>query len=651
MRNLKHTFLLLFFVTLVTSSFSQDSKADYLHDIQVLERKAAQHKMNYRRNVNTENYDLKYHRLEWEIDPAVEYISGTVTSYFEAKSDMSTITFDLQSNMVVDGVSQRGNALTFSQNSEDELIINLPTTLSTGVLDSLSVAYHGQPISTGFDAFQIDYHDNNSVPILGTLSEPYGAKTWWPCKQDLIDKIDSIDVYVNHPLNTKVASNGLLLSEEIGTTTILTHWKHRYPIPAYLIAIACSNYTVYNDYVANGDFNVVNYVYPETLSVTQSLTAITPQIMDLYGRLFEMYPFADEKYGHAEFNWSGGMEHTTMTFMGGFNRGLIAHELAHQWFGNKVTCGSWQDIWLNESFATYLTELVTEDFDGDEAFKLWRQKVVDPNLNDWRCITNQANGSVYVPANDTTNVSRIFDGRLSYRKGAMVLHMLRYKLGDLNFFEAAKNYLADPALAYGYATTDNLIQHMESQSGEDLTEFFNDWFYGEGFPSFSLTYNQNDTGMLNVRVNQTQSDPSVSFFETPLPIKVTNINGNSEMFNLELVNNNQLFSLSYGNTVASIEIDPDFQIISVNNTAVASNISVLLNDDITIQPNPVKDLLVINTSNNIQFIDVVLYNNLGQRVKYFNTSYQLDVSDLEEGVYSAEINTKQGTTYKKIIKY
>ena len=224
-----------------------------------------------------------------------------------------------------------------------------------------------------------------------------------------------------------------------------------------------------------------------------------------------MYPYSKEKYGHAEFGWGGGMEHTTMTFMGGWNRGLIAHELAHQWFGNKVTCGSWEDIWLNEGFATYLAALVIENFDGETSFKAWRSSSIN-------YITSQSSGSTFVT--DTTSVNRIFDGRLSYNKGAMILHMLRYKLGDDPFFQGIKNYLADPKIAYGYARTIDLQRHLEAVSSIDLTEFLNDWFLGEGYPTYQVTWYQNPTNKeVQFTVNQNQSHSSVSFFEMPLACK------------------------------------------------------------------------------------------------------------------------------------
>ena len=368
-------FLLHFFTLFYFISFGQNiktiSEGNFNNIVQAEKRNAAK-KIAFKANPNTTNYDLKYHRLEWNVDPTKAEINGKVTSYFVAKENLNKIIFDLANNMTVSNVSQRGINLSFQQNTNEELIIDLPAIQNSEILDSLTITYSGNPVSTGFDSFEISKHGPNNTPVLWTLSEPYGAKGWWPCKQDLIDKIDSIDVYITHPSQYKAASNGILKSEKTIGSSKTTHWKHNYPIPAYLIAIAVTNYSVYNDHVNNGNFDVVNYVYPETLISTKNATAITPSIIDLYGSLFEMYPYSKEKYGHAEFGWGGGMEHTTMTFMGGWSRGLIAHELAHQWFGNKVTCGSWEDIWLNEGFATYLAALVIEDFDGEIPFKNWR---------------------------------------------------------------------------------------------------------------------------------------------------------------------------------------------------------------------------------------------------------------------------------------
>jgi aminopeptidase N len=635
------TFLFVF------SLYSQIvTKDDYLEELQKLEMRSGQAKMQYRANPNTTNYDLKYHRLELQpsLDPSNPSITGTVTSYFVAKEPMNTIHFDLANNINVSSVIQRGNNLAFTRNGDD-LIITLPTTQNTGVLDSLSISYNGNPVSSGFGSYEVTTHGSNNDPIVWTLSEPYGAKAWWPCKQDLIDKIDSVDVIVTHPNTMKAASNGLLISETASGNNTVTRWKHRHPIPAYLVAFAVTNYSTYSNYVASGDFNVENYVYPESLATAQAGTAITPNIMDLYGNLFEPYPYADEKYGHAQFGWGGGMEHTTMTFMGGFSRGLIAHELAHQWFGDKVTCGSWQDIWLNEGFATYLTELVTENFDGQLAFKNWRSSSVN-------YITSSPGGSVMVPASDTLSVNRVFSGRLSYRKGAMVLHMLRYKLGDAAFFQGVKNYLADPTLAFAFAKTDDLRAHLEATSGENLQEFFNDWYVGEGYPSFQVTWGYNaSTQNVNFVVNQTQSHPSVTFFETPLPITVHGANGENQVIRLELTQNGQYFSEPIGFEVVSIGVDEDVQLISRNNTTTLAVKPFTLEQQIALYPNPTTGNVKIENANQILIKSITVYNEIGQKVlQEDNPVSSISLSELNTGIYTVKLITDKGNLVKKVIK-
>ncbi len=557
-------FIVLFSFLFTLSGYSQLNKFQVIVNA---ERRAAQNRIQFKANLNTSNYDIKYHRLEWTVDPASDpdSISGKVTTYWEAVAPMNTIIFDLADNMIVSQVMQRSESLAYRQNG-DELVVTLPSPLAAGILDSLKITYGGNPISTGFVSFEQNTHDG--IPVLWTLSEPYGAMDWWPCKQDLTDKADSIDVFVTHPqfYNTheyKTASNGVLVSETVDDSTKTTHWKHGYPIPAYLIAIAVTNYSVYHDYAYEGtdrEFPITNYVYPEHLADVQKLTPVTADIMEFFGELFEMYPYADEKYGHAEFNWGGGMEHTTMSFMGSFNRGLIAHELAHQWFGDKITCGSWEDIWLNEGFATYLEALTREHFDGNEAFLEWRKNTVSN-------ITSEPNGSVR--CTDTTNVNRIFSWRLTYQKAAMVLHMLRYIVGDTDFFMAIQNYLADPELAFGYARTIDLQNHFEAQSGIDLDNFLADWYMGEGHPSYQLLWDQSGENAYFL-INQSQSHPSVSFFEMLVPIKVYGNDGKSQWLRLENTENGQLFVENVSFPITSVQFDPERALITANNKVTYS---------------------------------------------------------------------------------
>lgn len=638
----------LIFLFLFISSFfyAQDYEAGTIREAEV---KSALNKMQFRPNANTGNYDVRYHRLELEVDPAVAYISGAVTTYFEAISPVTQIVFDLAAQMTVSQVLQRGNPLVFSQNRNDEVVITLTQEQAVGVLDSLTIRYAGNPISSGFGSFEVSTHAGK--PVLWTLSEPYGAKGWWPCKQDLIDKVDSIDVYITAPITNLdgddyvAVSNGLEQSQIINGTTKTTHFKHSYPIPAYLVAIAVSNYAIYSDTVANNGkpFEIINYVYPEHLTTVQAQTPVTVDIMNLYSSLFGKYPYADEKYGHAQFGWNGGMEHTTVSFMGSFERTLISHELGHQWFGNKVTCGSWKDIWLNEGFATYMSGLVVENLDGDVPFKNWKQQMVTS-------ITSAPGGAVFLTDTDTLSVNRIFDPRLSYNKGAMILHMLRKKLGDLQFYQGLRNYLNHPDHAFGYAKSEDFIEIMQTTSGEDLSEFFEDWLYGEGYPSFNLEWWQVTPSEIVFVLEQTSSHASVSFFEVQLPIRLVGTAGETLDLILDHTANQENFIRNVHFTVAEVLINPEFDIISKNNTVVLSTENPLLKLEVQLYPNPVNQTLHIKKPDFLTVHQICIYNTLGQLISTSVWKPSIDVSSLASGLFFVELQTNKGSINKSLLK-
>ena len=548
--------------------------------------------MCIRDSPNTGNYNVTYHKLELTVDPSVAFISGIVTTHFQAKENMSEVTFDLADNMTVSQVMQNGNSLSFTQNANDELIITLFQTLNTGQTGIVEITYSGNPISSGFGSFEVNTH--NGKPVLWTLSEPYGAKGWWPCKQDLIDKIESIDVYITTPQFNSTSdeyvavSNGLEVSQTINGSNKTTHYHHNYPIPAYLVAIAVTNYSVYSHTVPNNGnpFDIVNYVYPEDLGYAQTNTPVTVDIMNLFTNLFEEYPFASEKYGHAQFGWGGGMEHTTVSFMGSFDRNLIAHELAHQWFGNKITCGSWKDIWLNEGFATYLSGLTIENLDGNSAFTTWKQQRNNS-------ITSQPGGAVYLTDTDTLSVNRIFSGRLSYNKGAMVLHMLRKKVGDANFFQGLKDYLSDTDHAYAYAKTQDFIPIMEAASGQSLTEFFSDWLYNQGYPSYTIEWNQISPTEVKTTITQTQSDASVSYFEAPVPLRFLGTMGEVLDVTLNNTTNTEEFFNTVNFTVANVVFDPESDLISKNNSVQLGLYEPPVDLEFRIYPNPTSQSFTI----------------------------------------------------------
>ncbi len=643
---MKHLSLLFAFVFIIQAAVFSQYSTNYSKDMYSIvssEKQYNKDKMNYRANPLTDNYDLKYHRFEWLIDPAQYYIQGSVTSYFvPLTANFSQMYFELSSQLSVQSVVYHGQNLTFTHSS-DLIQISLPSVIAQNQLDSISVNYQGQPPSNGFGSFGQAYH--NGDPIIWTLSEPYGAKDWWPCKQDLNDKIDSIDVFVTTPEVNKAGSNGILVSTVQSGNNKIYHWKHRYPIAAYLIAIAVTNYSEYSDYVpvaASSPIEVLNYVYPENLSSAQSQTPSIIEILSFYNDTFGLYPYADEKYGHAQFGWGGGMEHQTMSFMGGFSYGLMAHELAHQWFGDKVTCGSWEDIWLNEGFATYLTGLTSEFLGSAQSWENWKTSQISN-------ITSQPGGSVW--CDDTTSVGRIFNGRLSYAKGSMLLHMLRWEMGDTDFFQALQNYLADPALAYSYAVTSDLQMHLEAASGLSLTEFFTDWFYGQGFPSYHLS-SIVDGNTLNLVVGQTSSHPSVSFFEMHIPVYVSG-QGQDTILRLENTYSGQVYNISLPFVADSVSFDPEHWLISANNTYdFTVGISELDEENLTqIFPNPVSESLNIIAQNSVEQLSVI--NSTGQILKTVypdKRQFMISFDQFPAGLYYINYTIASHAYNYKVIK-
>ncbi len=527
--------------------------------------------------------DIHYSRVHWTVDPAVKYIQGEVMTVFEPLETVGSLEFDFSQALTMDSIRFHGQNLAFSQNG-DVITVQFPIQLPAFLNDSLTFFYQGAPTSTGFGSFEANNH--NGTPVLWTLSEPYGAMEWWPCKQALNDKIEAIDIFITHPDGYRAASNGLLLSETSNNNWTTAHWQHRYPIAAYLVCMAVTNYETFT---VNAPFGadttkLYNYVYPENLADAQFGINDHVDAMQLYDQLFGLYPFHAEKYGLTQFGWGGGMEHQTMTFVGGFGYDLLVHELAHQWFGDKVTCASWEDIWLNEGFATYLTGLCY-NYLRPQYWGIWKADRIDK-------ATSEPSGSVWV--DDTTSVGRIFSSRLSYAKGAMLLHMLRWKAGDDAFYAGVRNYVDDPALAYGYAHTADLKAHLEAASGQNLDAFFADWFYGRGFPSYQITWSKSPSNAVKITLQQSSSHPSVSFFEMPVPVKLTDGTQDTTLV-LDHTFSGQVFAANLGFTPTELVFDPDLWLVSRNNMVqeVSSTGEPLPSISVDIAPNPSMGDLVL----------------------------------------------------------
>ena len=361
--------------------------------------------------------DVTYYKLDLTITHTPNYLTGSVTVY--AKVDALPITnlfLDLQDNMNVNSVYLNGLTTTYSH-ANDKINIDLDRSYNQNETFILDIYYEGIPGSSGLGSFKFGSHGGQ--PIISTLSEPYGASDWWPCKDTPADKADSADIWITVDQSMIPVSNGMI--QEIivnGDGTHTYKWKEKYTIAQYLISLAITNYHQYNTYYhysPTDSMIITHYNYPENFnSSRKALLDETTAMMEVFSQSYGEYPFIDERYGHAEFNFGGAMEHQTCSSMGFYGQGVIAHELAHQWFGDMITCKDWHHIWLNEGFATYSEGVYYEAIGGHSAYN---QFIVN-EMN----YARQARGSIWVE--NITNVGEIFNGARSYAKGSIVLHML-----------------------------------------------------------------------------------------------------------------------------------------------------------------------------------------------------------------------------------
>ena len=269
---------------------------------------------------------------------------------------------------------------------------------------------------------------------------------------------------------------------------------------------------------------IVYYILASRTSVSSALSAMDKVKEELlqFSSKFGDYPFKNEHYGMYEFGFGGGMEHQTfsgMSYNSMSSWSVIAHEVAHQWFGNKVTFATWNHLWLAEGFAKYLEVLAAE---------LVPSIGVNPSshLSGIRSSArSKASYSAFIPNSHAGTANGIWDSDYAnsvYSRGAMIVSMLRSLVGDEKFYQACRNYLNDPALAYKSATTEDLNAHFSAVAGFDLTPFFDDYVYGTGYPSYQVNHGRNGN-RLTIQVVQTgRTSSNRSFMHTPVVVRVRN---------------------------------------------------------------------------------------------------------------------------------
>jgi len=608
--------------------------------------------------------DIKYYKLNLKVTYSPKYLSGSVTvKASPAHNPLNSFFLDLQNPMLVDSVISDNTKLHFSH-TDAKLNITLNKSYNPNEIFEIKIYYQGVPGSSGFGSFEFDTHGNNE-PVIWTLSEPYGASDWFPCKDTPADKADSSDVWINVDKNLYGVSNGTLIDiVENPDNTATYKWTNKYPIAQYLISLAISNYTIYKNYFKYSEKDsmpVINYIYPEDLSEFQTLLDKVPNMLRVMSNYFGLYPFIREKYGNAEMGWKGGggMENQTVSSISRFTETILVHELTHQWFGDKITCRDWQDIWLNEGFATYGEMLYAEKVYGDSAYN----NFVSLKM----ASAKSAKGSIYVQ--DISSISEIFNGNRSYSKGGIVLHMLRGVVGDSVFFKIMKTYSNDPRVAYGTAVTADFQRDAEAVSGQDLNYFFNEWIYGEHYPKYKIEWHAdkiNNNYEVTIKIGQTVNTYP-SFFTMPVQIKISTSAGDT-LFSFFNDQQDQQVKFLVKGTPVSVTIDPNNWILKdaitfPDSNNVSGQIKFELKQN---HPNPLNpfnptttieyQVPELNTVYNIN-VKLIVYDILGNQVAVLVDKSQspgkysvvFDGSGLASGVYLYSLKAGSLISTKKLV--
>jgi aminopeptidase N len=496
----------------------------------------------------TDQFAVKHYELRIRIDPSSKLISGAVTlSAASRRPGLNAVRLDLADNMRVDFVNQEGHELPFTHKG-DHLLITLDRAYDVGRPFSLTINYKGTPSGDGFS-----FDSHNSVPMIYSYGLPFTARQWWPCQDIPSIKADSADISLTVPQPLVAASNGKLIREvdnHNGTKTF--SWRVGYPIYPDVISVAVTNYQTFTlryEYAATDSMPISFYVYPEDLKKAMAQFPVLLEMMKSHAYFFGEYPFVREKYGVAEFPKHSFREHQTLPSFAAHlitgdhrNDWILAHELAHQWFGNSVSVKNWSHIWLNEGFSTY-------------AYALWRERSAGTSgymttMREWG--KREFPGNIIV--HDVNNTDQLFSDT-TFFKGAWVLHMLRHVMGDEKFFLALKSYVR--TYAYKTADTEDLQAICEGQHGNSLDWFFKEWIYGTSRPEYEYSWSiggGGDKRSLKLTISQVQSDAEP--FQMPLDIVVKTSLGERTFVVWDRLKT-QEFELPIEGDATAVAIDPD----------------------------------------------------------------------------------------------
>jgi len=430
-------------------------------------------------------------------------------------------------------------------------------------LNSISIAefkievdYEGTPKKAGLEGFV--FGKRNGTSLVYNLSEPNYASSWFPCNDIPFDKT-LLEISITNDSGMVSVSNGVLVDVITNGDRRTYRWRTEYPISTYLVAIYSSDYLSFSDEYISQDgtdtMSVEYYVLPDKIEEAKVDFSGHVEMLEIFSRMFGEYPFLKEKYGIAEFLWyAGAMEHQTITgvssnMIGGkkFFEDTFVHELAHQWWGNAVGPKSWKDIWLNEGFSTYSEALYYEAVSGKKALQSTMMSKYSSNFS----------GALAEPG-------PFLFTRTMYDKGAWVLHMLRWEVGDSSFFHILRTYYE--TYKYSNASTADFKSVSEKVSGKNLDKFFEQWVFGTG--QIELEYETESIKSEKdyvVRIQLEQIQEKYEEYHFPIEVKISFKDSTDKSFRYEITSKDTLIEISTIVVPESIQLDPNNWLLAVIN--------------------------------------------------------------------------------------
>jgi aminopeptidase N len=504
---------------------------------------------------STHTYDVLHYLIDINLPMNARYLEGAVIVSARSTQDNLTMVDLHLLDLDVDSLRVDGISATYTHNYET-LYVNLPQVYNQGDSFDIMIGYSGT-CSGSMGLYFYQY----PIPMAYTLGCPFCTRKWMPCYDRLWDKADNgVELYITVPDTFTACATGEYLGKDVAGGYATYHWKHTYPIAPYLIHFSASIYTTYSDWFhpLTGDSVEIKYYFwiPDTIYAPTAFM-LTTDMMYFYDSLYGPYPF--ERYGmDILYNfYYAGMEHQTMssiyrTGFTGYDYYLMAHEMAHMWWGDMVTCFGWVNVWLNEGFATYTDCLYRERREGHQAF-------INTMLSR-RTAYFQAETSHPRPLYDPS-LSDLFGWGHDYCKASWVLHMIRYLCGNDNTWLDLMAAYRD-SFDYMNASTDDMNAVMNQVLGSDYDWFFDEWVYDMGYPIYSVQWGKQyevPNWRLLLDVTQTQTlGPSV--FHMPLPIGIDYPSGDT-ILTLTIDQSPQHSEFLLPAEPLSITIDPETWII------------------------------------------------------------------------------------------